>query len=171
MSSYESNKSYVLAAMLDPRFNLRWCTDGSDKVRYQLLKLEASNTLNIVTSYQCNDQSESTTSDNPTIGPPSKKAKTLHDFMVEPGLPETHHRQSCGNDIKNTCLHHVNQLVLTQQPTGKRTSWSCVLSSCAPVERLFSIVGKVFIPSRCRLNDSRFEQLMFIRCNNSVINC
>ena len=43
-------------------------------------------------------------------------------------------------------------------------------SSSAPVERLFSIAGKVFTPSRCRLQDSRFEQLMFIRCNNSIIN-
>ena len=35
------------------------------------------------------------------------------------------------------------------------------------VERLFSIAGKVFTPDRCRLKDSRFEQLMFIRCNNT----
>ena len=40
-----------------------------------------------------------------------------------------------------------------------------VPSSSSPVERLFSIAGKVFTPERCRLNDTRFEQLMFIRCN------
>ena len=40
-----------------------------------------------------------------------------------------------------------------------------VPSSSAPVERLFSIAGKIFRPERCNLTDSRFEQLMFIRCN------
>ena len=42
-----------------------------------------------------------------------------------------------------------------------------VPSSSAPVERLFSIAGKVFTPERCRLTDKRFEQLMFIRCNHA----
>ena len=41
----------------------------------------------------------------------------------------------------------------------------CVPASSAPVERLFSIAGKVFRPERCRLTDERFEELMFIRCN------
>ena len=37
----------------------------------------------------------------------------------------------------------------------------------APVERLFSIAGRVFTPLRCSLKDERFQQLMSIRCNNS----
>ena len=37
----------------------------------------------------------------------------------------------------------------------------------SPVERLFSIAGKVFTPERCRLTDARFQELMLIiRCNN-----
>ena len=42
-----------------------------------------------------------------------------------------------------------------------------VPSSSAPVERLFSIAGKVFRPERSNLTDNRFEELMFIRCNNN----
>ena len=44
-----------------------------------------------------------------------------------------------------------------------------VPSSSAPVERLFSIAGKVFTPERCCLTDGRFAQLMFIRCNQNYI--
>ena len=38
-------------------------------------------------------------------------------------------------------------------------------ASSAPVERLFSVAGKVFRPERCRLTDNTFKILMFIRCN------
>ena len=41
----------------------------------------------------------------------------------------------------------------------------CVPASSAPVERLFSIGGKVFRPERCSLSDAVFELLMFIRSN------
>ena len=44
-----------------------------------------------------------------------------------------------------------------------------VPSSSAPVERLFSIAGKVFTTERCRLTDDRFVQLMFIKCNQNYI--
>ena len=41
----------------------------------------------------------------------------------------------------------------------------CIPASSAPIERLFSIAGKVFYPDRCRLIDKQFEELMFIGCN------
>ena len=35
-------------------------------------------------------------------------------------------------------------------------------ASSVPVERLFSIAGKVFRPKRCQLADATFQKLMFI---------
>ena len=43
-----------------------------------------------------------------------------------------------------------------------------VPATSAPVERLFSIAGKIFRPDRCRLNNSTFEKLMMIKCNSEV---
>ena len=40
-----------------------------------------------------------------------------------------------------------------------------VPASSAPVERLFSVAGKVFKPDRCQMKDSTFETLLFINCN------
>ena len=41
-------------------------------------------------------------------------------------------------------------------------------ASYTPVERLFSIGGKIFRAERCMLSDKTFERLMFIKCNNVV---
>ena len=41
-------------------------------------------------------------------------------------------------------------------------------ASSAPVERLFSVVGKIFRPDRCCLTDKRFQELMFLRCNYHI---
>ena len=40
----------------------------------------------------------------------------------------------------------------------------CLAASSAPVERLFSVAGKVFRPDRCRVSDKVFESLMMIKC-------
>jgi hypothetical protein len=39
--------------------------------------------------------------------------------------------------------------------------------SSAPVERLFSIAGKIFPPDRCRLRDNTFHKLIMIKCNSN----
>ena len=40
-----------------------------------------------------------------------------------------------------------------------------VPASSAPVERLFSIGGKIFRPDCCRLADQTFERLIFMKNN------
>jgi len=40
-----------------------------------------------------------------------------------------------------------------------------VPATSAPVERLFSIGGRIFRPDRCRLTDKTFEHLMNIKVN------
>ena len=41
-------------------------------------------------------------------------------------------------------------------------------TSSAPVECIFSIAGKFFRTDQCSLTDSRFEQLMLIRCSKDI---
>ncbi len=44
-----------------------------------------------------------------------------------------------------------------------------VPATSAPVERLFSIGGKIFCPDRCRLSDTVLEQLMMLRANGHLM--
>ena len=46
-----------------------------------------------------------------------------------------------------------------------------VLTSSTPVERLFSVAGRVFHPDKYLLADLTFEKLKFIRCNSTWIHC
>ena len=164
---FEENETYILAAMLDPRFKLRWCKSDSNKIRYkEILKNEAK---------KHTDTSETVADTG--LEPPSKKMKTLFNFM---GDPETNNENSSNEDVDKylaaSCLplkidpakywnENKNEYLSLAQIAKEVLS---VPSSSAPVERLFSIAGKVFTPIRCRLTDSRFQQLMFIRCNNSL---
>ena len=107
--------------------------------------------------------------------PPAKKQKELFSFMSD----KTESDASCTST--ETCDYlQVPSLPMDKNPA---TFWKenqkmypmlaiiakdvlGVPASSSAVERLFSIAGKVFSPERCRLTDSRFKQLMFIRCNN-----
>ena len=68
-------------------------------------------------------------------------------------FPSSRRKSPCFYEIKYPALAKLVPLYL------------CIPASFAPVERLFSIAGKVFRPDRCRLKDKTFEELMFIRCN------
>ena len=41
----------------------------------------------------------------------------------------------------------------------------CIPASYAPVERVFSIGGKIFCMDRCHLTDVNIENIMFMKCN------
>ena len=59
----------------------------------------------------------------------------------------------------------------TSYPTLAKLA-ACYLAipaSSGPVERLFSIGGKLFRPERCRLTDKKFEKLMNIKCNAHLL--
>ena len=61
--------------------------------------------------------------------------------------------------------HQNKQCVLDKLAS----SYLQVPASSASVECLSSVAGKVFRPDRCMLKDTTFERLMFIKCNQQLL--
>ena len=70
-------------------------------------------------------------------------------------------------DFKAKCrfwLENISKFLILAEVACEVLS---IPSSSSPVERLFSIAGKVFTPERCHWTYARFQELMLIiRCNN-----
>lgn len=88
-----------------------------------------------------------------TAATPSATLQEIHDYLDEPDTDESVLSFWRLRDERYPRLARLAAKFLS------------IPASSAPVERLFSVAGKVFRPERCRLTDKRFAQLMFIRCN------
>ena len=156
MPYYEHNETYILAAILDHRFKLRWCSDEAVNLRSKEVLKAAVEKINPVQVHV-----------EGTSEPPLKKSKTLFSFMLEPEA-ETNSFQSQSNTdnyLAAPCVSmDTNPANYWKENHRKYPSLANIAkevlgipSSSSAIERLFSIAGKVFTPERCRLSDDRFE--------------
>ena len=78
------------------------------------------------------------------------------------------------------CLKHIIKPFISTYPTLAARAHVLLLAviakpvlsvsaSSAPVELLFSVAGKSFRPDRCRMKDTTFENLIFIKCNKDKL--
>ena len=176
LSRYEDSQTFMIASALDPRFKLKWCTTAE----YGTLKGDLISKIKSV--YPSSDQTQAVQSssldDIPSI-PPKKKSKLsfFDDLMSNVTTAD-----SDDTDIDSVVDKYLTKPCLSQEEDplefrkNNQKEFSCIAkivpyyltipASSAPVERLFSIAGKVFRLERCRLTDRMFETLMFMRCNN-----
>ena len=165
MPYYEESEPYLLASVLVPRFKPRWCQNNTEKTRCtELLQREARQHSQQVDSNGALDATDT------GLEPPTKKTKTLFNFMAEQELVVERNGDTNGDIqryLASSCLPiRTNPATYWKENGNEYPSLAPVArdylsipSSSAPVERLFSIAGKLFTPARCRLKDKRFEQL------------
>ena len=186
LGKYEDVHVFLMASALDPRFKLKWCKP----VEFIHLKAalieeveknqqDQGTDMIIQMTETSNSSNEAVQTQRSDLEPPAKKMKTFFNDLI--GETASSNSIITPNDITLMVEEYLLSPCLPQEedplefwklnqvkysPLAKLApQFLCVPASSAPVERLFSIAGKVFRPERCRLTDKRFEELMFIRCN------
>ena len=180
-SVYEADDLYHIAAIVDPCFKLLWCDSEEEKEDMKkLLSDFAADTYQM----PCSDGQDlcgQSGEEGPEASAPKRRKTAIFSFM-EDSQQQDHRRASSS---KPEILKYLEELVISQD-NFPLVFWKqnnsqfpilahvaeCILAipaSSAPVERLFSIAGKIFRPDRCRISDENFHKLVFIRSNNSII--
>ena len=165
LKPYTTKSCYRLATMLDPRFKLLWCTTTSEKSdAIEELKMMVGKDKAVIKEqpkieHQSNSD-QSTLELFSFMDAPVQTTQTTSDdevdkYVSEPVLPKSADVLSYWKTNEHKYKHLAK---IAQQ-------YLAIPASSAPVERLFSIAGKVFRPDRCALTEKNFEKLMFIKCN------
>ncbi|KAK2152400.1 hypothetical protein LSH36_330g11018 [Paralvinella palmiformis] len=165
LARYEEMDDFKQATKLDPRFKLDWCqNDESREVR------------DLLTSKVVQLSPTTLAEDNDHTSPEPKRSRLMN-FMANRAPPSTTTQSSSDMEVTSYLSqpslpqdskplifwkeNKVKYLILSKLAS----KYLAIPSSSAPIERLFSITGKVFRPELCRLTDKRFEELMIVRYN------
>lgn len=171
LSHFETDDTYQLASMFDPRFKLLWAAHENTEELVSFLQKNASS---------C-DASISEGEDSDTF-PPNKKHKSDDFFNFLP--KSTPKRQRHTSERAQLVQRYLDEPTLESSadpllfwktneyvyPTLSKIvkKYLSVPASSAPVECLFSKAGKIFKPDRMQLKDDTFKTLMIIKCNSTL---
>ena len=171
LTKFVDNDTYITASVLDARFKLRWARSTQHAAitdsLYQKVKIVR---LNRDTPHEpCakrrrvdqpiapgGDLFDFLDADEPiTTGVAGSSESEVEEYLAQPPIEKTSDPLQFWQTHENKW---PNLAILASR-------YLAIPASSAPVERLFSVAGKVFRPERASLSDKRFEELMFIRCN------
>ena len=160
------NDTYVTASVLDPRIKLRWAQSS------QHAAITDSLSRKVKILRWNSEAAEPSPKRRRVDQPPAPVGGDLFDFLYadEPVMTESSEVEEYLNQPP---LEKISDPLQYWRTNGLKwphlaklaSRYLAIPASSAPVERLFSIAGKVFRPERASLSDKRFEELMFIRCN------
>ena len=164
LAQFEDTEHFKFAVMLDPRFKLDWCSNEEHQTMKDLL-----------TSKYKALAPDSTPADE--CQPPPVKRSKLFSFMnTRAPTPATQQPENtevstylslpCIGDDEDPLAFWKQQKDTMPVLSTLACKYLCIPASSAPVERIFSVAGKVFRPERCHLSDTRFQELMFVHCNS-----
>ena len=157
---------FKLAAALDPRWKLSWCDNEEEASRIKsVIKTE----LETLSPLPANSETN-----NPAASPPRKRSRFLSYLHKKPvSQPEGQDKYSIqigdyfrapeiGEEDNPLAFWEVNQ---TQFPSLANLAcrYLHIPASSSPVERVFSIAGRVFRPDRATASNC----ILSSNCNTS----
>ena len=169
LSPFLKCKDFQCASILDPRLKLEWCEeDEKESMKALLQRLTSAVELDGTPNPERTDEMKP---------PPTKRCKAEGFAFKRLAQPKQ-------NTTPTPALSEVQkylELSIQDPDSNPLETWRqyekdlpriaklarkylCLAASSAPVERLFSVAGKVFRPDRCRMSDKVFESLMMIKC-------
>ena len=167
---------FQLAASLDTRWKLDWCTPEESAKLKQIIIEKVTEQKKLFFVGFTLDLSQTLEAS------PSPKRPRLFEFMqVSPNLSHStelginSNVTSVEKYVSSPCLSRdANLLDYWKRNQCHFLELSRLACLYLPIpassaERLFSIAGKVFCLERCKLGDNLFEKLMFIRSNSKDI--
>lgn len=182
LEMYENIKTLQLSTILDPRFKMDWCSDDGKKENMKSSMLTTAHfmTQNLTTSSYSRSKATKYSDGNLCMAEITQpKRKKLFSFMnFTSNASQRLGQESVTDELRRylaqPCLSEETDVMpywmvhMSSFPTLAKMArkYLAAAASSAPVERMFSIAGKVFRPDRCRLTDNNFETVMFIKCND-----
>lgn len=167
----EVDRLYAIAAILTPKYNKRWCTI-SEQVKWDSVIVEEVNKFiqrfpldssenNVQTSYM-EPQEPNRKKIKLLSFMESQDSVNLNKFGIEQSLQE-YYKESSSRSIDNLDTGNFWKLYSACWPELAAFAKYIlnIPASSAPVERIFSIGGAILRPSRRRINDELFRQLIF----------
>ena len=157
LQRYVLSDTYRLASVLDPRFKMSWCPAHE---QHQLTHMLTEKMLPVVTS---------------EVQPRKRSRPTL--FAMLSTLPTTAESGSeISTYLREPCVaYECDPLLYWEANTNRFPELSilsckylCVPATSAPVERIFSVAGRITRPDRSRLRPVMVESLVYITCNRHL---
>ncbi|XP_071963965.1 zinc finger BED domain-containing protein 6-like [Antedon mediterranea] len=171
-ASYQFNETYLLAAVLDPRFKCNWCQEN-DLIKCMQLLEEKGTQINSCFPNGVTIKTEETDSETT----PSKKRK-LFDFMTEGPDKASGSSVSLTQEIKSyinasnvslntSTLDYWNQNKDTYPTLAKiAQNVLCIPAISSEAEVMFESAAQIQQQKDYQtMSDETFENLMFLHCN------
>ena len=164
--------TYVIAAILDPRFKLSWC-ESVDESKYKLILL--SEVAKFSPVHQDTKEASDTSTDEHVPPKKKKKKSKLFSFIESRSLPKRTSEQET-----EVFLHEGQMDEMPLDYWARKSSEFPILSqvarkylaiptTSARIERVFSTAGKILRTDRSQLLPRNLETLLYLKVNSNLL--
>jgi len=165
--------TYIIAAILDPRFKLSWC-ESVDESKYKLILL--SEVAKFSPVHQDTKEASDTSSTDEHVPPKKKKKESeLFSFIESRSVPKRTSEQET-----EIFLHEGQMDEMPLDYWARKSSEFPILSqvarkylaipaTSARIERVFSTAGKILRTDRSRSLPRNLETLLYLKVNSNLL--